>query len=520
VRLVDPFRSEPAKNGNSKLFLETSMPTSASPYPSPSSAFYPPPIPASHEFANKIANNKRYRGGVAALVTGGTNPSTTNGTMLSSASEPGSRRTSDAFLGSSPGSSRQGSDALKAAMGLGGSAPGSRRQSRDANATSNQDFSVNGSGSSSRRESGNPKPIPETKGAWLPLARWLMANHSIEEPSKDDESPVEAAESVSTSTPADPLQSSSTSSGDQTQPSPLNRRISLSLTPLTPSRPAPPSPAPSRRPSLARRGSSKRSTSSRDANQTGPSSTPDKTSRRQSNLSMTFNYLSAGETHPEETEETTAKTPREKTPIGGEVEGAVTKPIIVRDFAFLEDDERFSKRPVELLPRSERPGTSTSHDGGEEEDEWEEDDCEEWRDLRYEPNEEGELTPLPDASHAYDYQPTGTGENAGEEGEEIPLRPGIYRALYVFEAEGTAEMSLAEGDLVRVVGSGGVGWAVVERGWKPDVEEHLNVEGVAPEKKETDEIAENGSGALGLAGQALVPESYLEAWELDEWRED
>jgi hypothetical protein len=236
---------------------------------------------------------------------------------------------------------------------------------------------------------------------------------------------------------------------------------------------------------------------------------------------MTFNYLATGETHAEETEEeTTAKTPREKTPIGtgGEAEGAVTKPIIVRDFAFPEDDERFSKRPIELLPKNERPGSSTGNDG-EEEDDWEEDDREEWKDLRYEPNEEGELTPLPDTSHAYEYQPTGAGGNAGEDDEEIPLRPGVYRALYAFEAEGTAEMSLAEGDLVKVVGSGGVGWAVVERGWKPDVEDHLIVDGVAQEKKEAGEIAESGSGALGLAGQALVPESYLEAWELDEWRE-
>jgi hypothetical protein len=149
-------RANPANNSNPKLFLETSMPTSASPYPSPSSAFYPPPIPASHEFANKIASNKRYRGGVAALVTAGMNPSNpANGSMLSSssASEPGSRRTSDAFLASSPGSSRQGSDALKAALGLGSSAPGSRRQSRDANSTSIQDV-----------ESVDPTPIPETKG--------------------------------------------------------------------------------------------------------------------------------------------------------------------------------------------------------------------------------------------------------------------------------------------------------------------------------------------------------------------
>jgi hypothetical protein len=46
------------------------------------------------------------------------------------------------------------------------------------------------------------------------------------------------------------------------------------------------------------------------------------------------------------------------------------------------------------------------------------------------------------------------------------------------------------------------------------------VDGITPNNKETDEIEESGSGALWLAGQALVPESYLEVWELGEWKED
>jgi hypothetical protein len=88
-------------------------------------------------------------------------------------------------------------------------------------------------------------------------------------------------------------------------------------------------------------------------------------------------------------------------------------------------------------------------------------------------------------------QPTDTGES----GEEIPLSPGVYRVLYAFESEGSAEMSLGEGDLVRVVGSGGVGWARVERGWKLDAEDHhlrLNIDGMTPDKRETDEIGESG----------------------------
>jgi len=71
-----------------------------------------------------------------------------------------------------------------------------------------------------------------------------------------------------------------------------------------------------------------------------------------------------------------------------------------------------------------------------------------------------------------------------EIGEERPLVPGLYRALYAFEPEGTAEMALEEDQIVRVIGrGGGVGWAIVARG--------------------------------GDEGHALVPEGYLELVSLD-----
>ncbi|TFK33718.1 hypothetical protein BDQ12DRAFT_690805 [Crucibulum laeve] len=88
----------------------------------------------------------------------------------------------------------------------------------------------------------------------------------------------------------------------------------------------------------------------------------------------------------------------------------------------------------------------------------------------------------------------------GEEDEEI-LYPGLYRAMYAFEPEGTAEMRLVEDQVVRVVGrGGGVGWAVVidER------EEDASV-GLVPE----------GGGVK----HALVPESYLEPVKLD-WEDE
>lgn len=74
--------------------------------------------------------------------------------------------------------------------------------------------------------------------------------------------------------------------------------------------------------------------------------------------------------------------------------------------------------------------------------------------------------------------------NRAEERVGEPLLPGLYRALYVFEPEGTAEMALEEDQIVRVIGrGGGVGWAIVARG--------------------DDE------------GHALVPEGYLELISLD-----
>jgi len=77
------------------------------------------------------------------------------------------------------------------------------------------------------------------------------------------------------------------------------------------------------------------------------------------------------------------------------------------------------------------------------------------------------------------------GVGAGsQENSERPLLPGWYRALYAFEPEGTAEMALAEDQIVRVIGrGGGVGWAIVARG--------------------------------GDEGHALVPEGYLELVSLD-----
>jgi hypothetical protein len=74
------------------------------------------------------------------------------------------------------------------------------------------------------------------------------------------------------------------------------------------------------------------------------------------------------------------------------------------------------------------------------------------------------------------------------DGKPAYLYPGLYRALYAFEPEGTSEMRLEPEQLVKVLGrGGGEGWAIAVR--------------------------EDGQ-------HALVPEDYLELVRLDGEDED
>lgn len=98
-----------------------------------------------------------------------------------------------------------------------------------------------------------------------------------------------------------------------------------------------------------------------------------------------------------------------------------------------------------------------------------------------------------------------------QDDEEEPLYPGLYRALYAFEPEGTAEMRLEEDQIVRVVGrGGGVGWAVVV---VPPGEDGVGEPGGGGDG------TEDGKAGEGPLRHALVPESYLEAVRLDDGEE-
>ncbi|KAE9389018.1 hypothetical protein BT96DRAFT_414837 [Gymnopus androsaceus JB14] len=123
----------------------------------------------------------------------------------------------------------------------------------------------------------------------------------------------------------------------------------------------------------------------------------------------------------------------------------------------------------------------TDADSDEDEDQEDEEDEEGW---------DGQWTMPSDDSTDPNY--------ADEEEEDIgPLSPGLYRALYSFDPEGSREMALKEDQVVRVVGpGGGVGWAVVV----------------------VDGVDEKGNKRASQKDRqlALVPESYLEALTLDD----
>ncbi|CAE7122112.1 unnamed protein product [Rhizoctonia solani] len=93
------------------------------------------------------------------------------------------------------------------------------------------------------------------------------------------------------------------------------------------------------------------------------------------------------------------------------------------------------------------------------------------------------------------YLGPGSGHSSEDDELEPPFIPGIYRALYPFVPEGTAEMALVEDQRVNALGrGGGVGWVVV---LKSDGEQALVPEGylalVRPDLDEDDDDDDDDS---------------------------
>ncbi|KAG2053814.1 hypothetical protein BDR06DRAFT_444389 [Suillus hirtellus] len=299
-----------------------------------------------------------------------------------------------------------------------------------------------------------------------------------------------------------------------------HRLSTHSVTSLTSSRPAPPSPAISRRASgLSRTSSKSRSRPVSDAN-----------SRIQRPISAALSPNAALSRTPSGRRIKDILGMSAVTEIKGkepDIAPTETRILIkIRDYAFTPSDPRFSgegsnvpraNRPKVLARRLRGSSSSTSSlistSSAEEEDEqWEdESDNNGWGGFKWGFQKLQSGWGLGSHSSSSEDFPSRTdfarnfGDGSGddesevyEEPDEFPenqdedeemegepmLSPGLYRALYSFEPEGTAEMKLDEDQIVRVVGrGGGVGWAVVV---KEDTGSH-----------------------------ALVPESYLEVVKLD-----
>ncbi|CCM05731.1 uncharacterized protein FIBRA_07963 [Fibroporia radiculosa] len=256
---------------------------------------------------------------------------------------------------------------------------------------------------------------------------------------------------------------------------------------LTSSRPAPPSPAVSRRASTAL---SRRSSAAR--------------SRRQSKVPQSLH----------DSEASTSSTATATVALQSQQKRRSLL-VKIRDFAFPKSDDRHVGRGSDV-PRANRPrhrssaystASSSSASSKPEEDVLIEDQRGSWSSaFRWNalsshfswgssnasaaPNAEDgpsrmdfernfdASSPMEEGPDPYENDFTEDDEVETYPSEDAPPVPGLYRALFSFEPEGTAEMALEEEQIVHIIGrGGGVGWAVVEK--------------------------DDG-------GHALVPESYLE----------
>ncbi|KAG5640913.1 hypothetical protein DXG03_006672 [Asterophora parasitica] len=293
--------------------------------------------------------------------------------------------------------------------------------------------------------------------------------------------------------PTSPIPSTSTSnlSSSASQPpktptTPSNPTVTtapLETTPApTPNRPAPPSP------NVSRRVSSISSTSGRSLRSSRPPSrtvsragSTRKSAAQQQQLISTPSKVPITSSSP-------LPSPRSfafAVPLAGALAASTPRVLIhIRDFAYPRTDERFRGLGADIpranrvarLNRRLRPGSGagsqSSGDDEREDDEDDEDTDAAWDMLRHGWKgagfvDRGGASGAPSQAEMDWNFRDGAEEEEEEEEEddgegETPLWPGLYRALYAFQPEGTAEMALEEDQLVRVVGrGGGVGWAVV-----------------------------------------------------------
>ncbi|KAF9498329.1 hypothetical protein BDN71DRAFT_1494194 [Pleurotus eryngii] len=442
-------------SSENRLSLCIDVPPSSSPFPSPSSSFLPPPIPGVHEFAVKIPPGRTSR------------TSTTSN------------------------QNKEKEKAMEATANLNGNGA-ARSQHTKASSTS-----------SSSGSAGSPILSPSTP---TPGASHLPS------------SPVTTPTKSTIGIPA-------TDGGGMMSSVNHGTALHSHRDSLTSSRPAPPSPSISRRASAAPSTHSSKSRASSTAAISRANSA--RKSQRLSQLTSTI-----------------SPSPKQQQQQRASAHVAIK----IRDFGFAATDDRHYGLGPDV-PKPNRPktlnkklgawrrvssgGVSTSDDSDQENVEEEEEDG--WGGFKFGVGRfswgPGMSMSGSSSESATDDRPAGTEEGYpslndlkrnfdddddegfydAEEGydddgglihsEDTPLYPGLYRAMYAFEPEGTAEMALEEDQIVKVVGrGGGVGWAVVDKAYAHGV------------SKST---VEKRSGVGEGNGHALVPESYLEVYQLD-----
>ncbi|TFK53297.1 hypothetical protein OE88DRAFT_1239961 [Heliocybe sulcata] len=415
-----------SKEFSPRSSLSIEAPASSSPYPSPGSSFLPPPVPGVHEFAK---------------------PPTRNST----------------------GSTQKGKQ-------VDGSEGADKQVLMDGNA-----------GEDASRTPGKSQllDLPPDSPAASPITPTL--------PTPTPASVNNTVSGTKTPTPSSPLVLDIPGAD-------------MGASALSASRPAPPSPAPSRRSSAVMNGSASLSRHSSKSS-TRPSlsgSANRKSQSRLSQLSSSLQYFTPSSSPAQSIQ----LPPQDAEPDPPKAKRHSLFLAKIRDFAYpASDDRHCGKGPDVPRPNRYPKRMSTLSYASSSSSEDEEDDVSKagtWGGFKWGfggggwgfgnrgsrmPGEE-DLGSLPSRTEL-DRNFTGEDEDEEEgygdaEGEEGPLYPGLYKALYAFMPEGTAEMALEEEQVVRVISRGGVGWAIV-----------LKPEG----------------------GQALVPASYLEPVKLDEEEE-
>ncbi|VDC02202.1 unnamed protein product [Peniophora sp. CBMAI 1063] len=480
----DPTASDPLEletpvspDSNSPITITAERRASASPFPSPGSSFLPPPIPGAHEFAIKVPAKAKRMSATKGTTTEHKpqDGSTPNGEMKKASIQPSSTpsKPNTAEPPSKPNGVLEIPDA-----------PVSEEKTSASSITPTNTLSKASTAGKDQGDDLALKPngiitIPSDLNAPSPpITPKPQSSTFINAPS-----PLKATESPTTPTDARVPSSAPVITSPPPPATPSSAHS------LSSSRPAPPSPAASRRTSraLSHRSGSSRPASAVFGGSSRRVSPKDKEKEKEKKKSILvkirdFAFAVGDPRHTSNGPDTPRPTRRLQRPMstwstssagsseGGDEDSAGgpgngwSMPWGLRRIPWFSGGggkgEGGAGPSAGDLARNFEVGSPTEEEGGSFE--------------RWGAQNAGDELSDEDPSASED----------GGEGEEGELAPGVYRALYAFDPEGTAEMALEEDQLVRIVGrGGGVGWAVALR--------------------------EDGE-------HALVPEGYLEFVRADE----